>query len=96
MDNEESEAGFTGALNLIQKLEKCEGYLVILPREEEEEKVDLNDYLAAHNREGFEELMDEAIPKELFHKMDEDKPPADIIEKRRESEKPVSEESPGY
>lgn len=58
-DNEENQAGFRGALEVLEKLHN-ESYLVKLPRNEEEEKVDLNDYFRTHDKKEFEALLEDA------------------------------------
>ena len=62
-DNEESEAGLKGALATLEALHD-DSYLIILPREEGQEKVDLNDFFKTHTAEDFKKLMEKAIQKD--------------------------------
>ncbi len=62
-DNEESGAGLQGALAILRKIEG-DANLVILPRPEGIEKVDLNDFFKTHTSEEFRGLLNKAIPKE--------------------------------
>lgn len=59
MDNEKNEAGLKGALTVLKELHK-NSYLVELPRSDEEEKIDLNDYFREHSKEDFENLLENA------------------------------------
>jgi len=61
-DNEESGAGLSGALSILRGL-NSEVKLVILPKPENVEKIDLNDYFKVHTAEDFKELLKKAIPK---------------------------------
>ncbi|AEA46744.1 CHC2 zinc finger domain-containing protein [Archaeoglobus veneficus] len=62
-DNEESGAGLRGALAILRSIEG-DARLVILPRPEGIEKIDVNDYFKALTAEEFRELLDKAVPKE--------------------------------
>jgi len=64
-DNENSQEGIDGAVDTLKHLimNRADAKLVELPRNEEEEKVDVDDFTSESDapREDMEELMDEAI-----------------------------------
>ncbi|MBO8182716.1 MAG: toprim domain-containing protein [Archaeoglobus sp.] len=62
-DNEESQAGLQGALDILEALHD-DSYLIILPKPEDVEKIDLNDYFKTHSADDFKELMKRAISKD--------------------------------
>ena len=62
-DNEANKAGLKGALNTSEALEGAgiETRLIILPKPEGIDKIDIADYMKEHNREDFKELIDSSI-----------------------------------
>ena len=58
-DNERNEAGIKGALDTAGKLEEVgkSAYIVHLPRPEDQEKIDVTDFLREHGKEKLEELI---------------------------------------
>lgn len=58
-DNERNEAGLRGALRTAEALESggIEARLIILPKSEGVDKVDIAEYMKNHSRANFEELM---------------------------------------
>ncbi len=64
MDNEDNEAGLDGALDVIRELHES-SFLIELPRPEDKDKVDLNDYFMNYDKEDFEDLKDKAIQRDL-------------------------------
>lgn len=61
-DNENNEAGLKGALSTAEALENAgvETRLVILPKPEGIDKIDIADYMKEHNQEDFKGLMENA------------------------------------
>lgn len=62
-DNEENKAGLKGALCTAEALEGAgiEARLVILPKPEGTDKIDIADYMREHTQADFKELMDSSI-----------------------------------
>ena len=62
-DNETNQAGLKGALSTAEALENAgiETRLIILPRPEDLDKIDIADYMKEHSPEDFKELMDSSI-----------------------------------
>ena len=62
-DNESNKAGLKGALNTAEALEGAgiETRIIILPKPEGIDKIDIADYMKEHNRDDFKELIDSSI-----------------------------------
>lgn len=62
-DNEVNEAGIKGAIKTAEMLEAAgiEARLIILPKPEGIDKIDIADYMKEHNRDDFKELIDSSI-----------------------------------
>lgn len=62
-DNEVNEAGIKGAFKTAEMLEAAgiEARLIILPKPEGIDKIDIADYMKEHNRDDFKELIDSSI-----------------------------------
>jgi len=63
-DNEETQAGFSGAMDTAASLEKLGKtvFIITIPRPEGQEKIDLNEYLLTRGKEDFNELVKQAKP----------------------------------
>lgn len=61
-DNEESQAGINGAMYTADRLEKLGKtvYIIDLPRPDDQDKIDLNEYFLTHTKNEFDELIGEA------------------------------------
>jgi len=62
-DNEGNKAGLKGALSTAEALEKegIETRLIILPKPEDIDKIDIADYMKEHSGDDFKELIDSSI-----------------------------------
>ena len=62
-DNEMNEAGIKGALSTAEALEneKIEARLIILPKPDGIDKIDIADYMKDHSPEDFKGLMDSSV-----------------------------------
>ncbi len=62
-DNEANQTGLKGALNTAEALESAgiETRLIILPKPEGVDKIDIADYMKDHNPEDFNELIDSSV-----------------------------------
>ena len=62
-DNEANKTGLNGALSTAEALESAgiETRLIILPKPEDLDKIDIADYMKDHNPEDFNELIDSSV-----------------------------------